>query len=147
MKTTTRNRIATIGVAAVTGLTGIGFASSPALAAAGNAASNSASPAALAGNAEPVDATTYADQLVRAWGVGSDIAVAEHATNDAIDVLLEHGDESASHWDRTGAEGTAGTVYVDYENKVTGEKMSVGVSNQDLAEGKDHAVHHVSFSA
>lgn len=44
-------------------------------------------------------------------------------------------DENATHWDHTGGEGAGSTTYLDYENTVTGERLSVGVSNHVLENG------------
>lgn len=148
MKTTIRNRAAALGIAGIAGLAGIGLASGPAL-----AASTSESAAADVKPQSvyyPRDATEYADELVIAWGQGNTERVEAFASEDAAAELADHGDENATHWDRTGGEGAAGTTYVDYENTVTGEKLSVGVSNQALENGDEwgapNAVHKVQFT-
>lgn len=134
MKTTIRNRTAALAIAGIAGLAGVGLASGPALA---------TSPPASAASADvepqsvyfPTNATRYADELVIAWGEGNTDRVEAFATQDVADALADHGDENGTHWDRTGVEGAAGTIYVDYENTVTGEEMSVGVDSAAVANG------------
>lgn len=149
MKTTIRNRAAAAGIAAVAGLSGIGLASGPALAAPPPATATSA-------DAEPqsvhfpTDTGRYADELVRAWGAGNIDRVEAFASPHVVGVLSNHGNENATHWVQTGSEGAAGTIYVDYENTVTGEKMSVGVANEAVSNGGEwgepHGVHKVQFT-
>lgn len=149
MKTTIRNRAAAVGVAAVAGLAGIGLASGPAIAA-------SPPTAATAVDADPqsvhypTDTGIYADELVRAWGAGNTDRVEGFATSQVVDTLSDHGNENATRWVQTGSSGAAGTIYVDYENTVTGEKMAVGVANEAVSNGGEwgepNGVHSVQFA-
>lgn len=148
MKTTIRNRAAALGIAGIAGLAGIGLVSGPALAA--STSETAAADVKPQSVYYPTDATEYADELVIAWGQGNTERVEAFASEDAAAELADHGDENATHWDRTGGEGAAGTTYVDYENTVTGEKLSVGVSNQALENGDEwgapNAVHKIQFT-
>lgn len=154
MKSTIRNRAAALAIAGAAGLTGIGLASGPAMAAdAAQAGSSSQSSDAGVGTQSvyyPIEAGKYADELVIAWGQGNTDRVEAFASADVADTLAEHGDEDGTHWKNIGAEGAAGTTYLDYENTVTGEKMSLGVSNEAIADQNEwgaapHAVHQVQF--
>lgn len=147
MKSTIRNRAAALGIATAAGLAGIGLASGPALA--DGAASAAASSADQQSADYPSDTKEYADELVRAWGEDDIIRVKQFASSDAVDTLIDHGNDHGAHWKYTGGESAAGTVYVDYKNTVTGETMSVAVSNVDPADGgrrgEAHAVGNIQF--
>ncbi|MBM6590596.1 hypothetical protein [Brevibacterium sp. RIT 803] len=150
MKTTIRNRTAALGIAAVAGLAGIGLASGPALAAPAPAeGTSSAADAAPQSVHFPTDTGIYADELVRAWGADNADRVEAFASPQVVEALNEHGNEDATHWVRTGGDGAAGTIYSTYENTVTGETMSVGVSNEEVSNGGEwgapHGVHKVQF--
>lgn len=107
------------------------------------------SPASTAsGNASqelPTDAASYADAFVRAFGEASDIAVQRMGTDSAILTLEDHGDSAASHWDRSGTSGAAGSVEVDYTNTETDEHMMILVNNERASNGDEHAVTDVKF--
>lgn len=148
MKTTIRTRAAALGIAGIASLAGIGLASGPALAASGpEAAAADVKPQSVY---YPTNALKYADELVIAWGQGNTDRVEAFASEDAAAKLADHGNAHGTHWKRTGAEGAAGTTYVDYENTVTGEKLAVGVSNQALEDGDEwgapNAVHQIQFT-
>ncbi|MDN5807347.1 MAG: hypothetical protein L0H76_08885, partial [Brevibacterium sp.] len=144
MKTTIRNRAAAVAIAGIASLAVIGLASGPALAASPSAATTAAQqPQSVH---YPTDAADYADELVIAWGQGNISRVEAFASKGAIAVLSNHGNADATHWDRTGVEGAAGTTYVNYENTVTGETMAVGVSSEAAANGEANAVHKIQFS-
>lgn len=154
MKTTIRNRAAALGIATVAGLTGLGLATGPAMAADSGAANASAQSAASDVDTQsvyyPTDPVKYADELVRAWGQGDTDRVEAFASSTVAEELEAHGDDEVTHWDRVGGEGAAGSTYVDYENTVTGEKMSLGmpteaVVNPDDEWGTSNAVHKISF--
>lgn len=149
MKTTIRNRAAALAIAGAAGLTGIGLAGGPAMAA-DAAQAGSATSVDTQSVYYPTDTTKYADELVKAWGAGNTSRVEAFASEDVADALAEHGDDDATHWKRVGGEGAAGTVYVDFENTVTGEKMAIGVSNEAVSNpdnewGTAHGVHQVQF--
>ncbi|WP_166969585.1 hypothetical protein [Brevibacterium atlanticum] len=154
MKSTIRNRAAALGIATVAGLAGLGLAGGPALAADASTAgaSSEASDSGVGTQSVyyPTDTVKYADELVRAWGQGNTDRVEAFASSQVAEELAEHGDANGTHWDRVGAEGAAGTVYVDYENTVTGEKMSLGVANEAVTNpddewGTPNGVHKVQF--
>jgi hypothetical protein len=149
MKSRIRNRTTALAIATVTGLASIGLAGSPAQA--DDAALGSSGSQASAASAEaqsvhlPTNAGDYADELVRAWGAGNMTRVEAFASAKVFAELSDHGSAHGTHWDYTGAEGAAGTIYVDYRNTVTGEKMTVGVANEASSNGQAHAVHSVRF--
>lgn len=145
MNTTIRNRLAALGVAAVAGLAGGAVAGGPALASPNADAATTAVQQSQSAD-DATNAVTYADQLVIAWGNGSTDVVESHADESVVDTLSAHGNAHATHWDRVGSEGAAGTTYVDYENTVTGEQLSVGVASAAVANGEDKAVHTIKFS-
>ena len=98
----------------------------------------------------PIEAGKYADELVIAWGQDNTDRVEAFATDEVAEKLAEHGDENGSHWRNSGAEGAAGTTYITYRNTETGEKMTLGVSNQAIGDQDEwgaapHAVYRVDF--
>ena len=131
MKSTIRNRATAFGVATVTGPAQTNFS------------------ALLAAVHFPTDPTTYADELVQAWGNGNTDRVEAFASPGVVDELDAHRDDNVTHWDRMGTEGAAGTTYVDYVNTVTGETMSLGLPTEAVhnggERGEPHAVHSVRF--
>lgn len=150
MNTTVRNRAAALGIAAVAGIAGVGAAGGSGLASTSPQAgsgSNAEVNVALGTQSDghPANASDYADELVRAWGVGSDAEVGEHATPGVVEALSEHGDEFAAKWDRITADGAAGSSYVVYKNKTTGELMTFTVNNEAAAHDEHQAVHHIQF--
>ncbi|UVI36612.1 hypothetical protein [Brevibacterium spongiae] len=154
MKNTIRNRAAALGIATVAGLAGLGLAGGPAMAADASVADSSSHSADSRVDTQsvyyPTDPVKYADELVIAWGQGATDRVEAFASPQVAEKLAAHGDDNVTHWDRVGAEGAAGTIYVDYENTVTGEKMSLGVpneavSNPDNEWGTPNGVHKVQF--
>ncbi|MGC2941002.1 MULTISPECIES: hypothetical protein [unclassified Brevibacterium] len=154
MKTTMRNRAAALGIATVAGAAGLGLAGGPALAADTSSASSSSQSADAGVGTQsvyyPVEAGKYADELVIAWGQDNTDRVEAFASADVADKLANHSNENGSHWRNTGAEGAAGTTYITYRNSTTGEKMTLGVSNEAIADQNEwgaapHAVHQVSF--
>lgn len=154
MTSTIRNRAAAIGIAAVAGLAGLGLAAGPAMAADSSLAdSSSQSTESDVGTQSvyyPTDPVTYADELVRAWGQGDSDRVEAFSSSQVAEKLKAHSDDEATHWTRVGAEGAAGTTYVDYENTVTGEKMWLGMPTEAVVDpddewGTPNAVHKVNF--
>lgn len=149
MKTIIRTRAASLAIAGVAGIAGIGLASGPAMAASAPTA-ETASASQPQSVYYPDYAVGYADELVREWGQDNTDRVEALTTKKAAAELAEHGDENGTHWDRTGSDGAMGTIYVDYENTVTGETMSVAVSNHEIGEadewGAPNAVKRVQFS-
>src|SRR5690625_4923113 len=130
MKSTIRNRATAFGVATVTGLAGIAFAGGPSLA---DSDSTSQSAAADSGTQSvhfPTDPTTYADELVRAWGNGNTDRVEAFTSPGVVDELDAHRDDNVTHCDRMRTEGAAGTTYVDYVNTVTGATMPLALPTE-----------------
>lgn len=144
MTTTLRTRTAALGIAAVAAFASIGMAGGPALAAADATSAHTADSDAQS-SGHPTDSLKYADELVRAFGVGSDVEVERLATDAVVKTLSEHGDAHASRWHRVAADSAAGSTYVAYTNLDTGEKMTLGVSNERSANGDDEAVRQIRF--
>lgn len=144
MRTSLRKRAAALGIATVAGLAGIGVTAGPAL-----ASTDSTSVATTAKDTQssghPTTSLKYADDLVRAFGVGSDVEVEKLATDAVVKTLSEHGDAHASRWHRIAADSAAGSTYVAYTNLDTGEMMTLGVSNEKSAKGSNHAVRQIRF--
>ena len=98
----------------------------------------------------PIEAGKYADELVIAWGQDNTDRVEAFANDEVAEKLSDHGNDDGSHWRNSGAEGAAGTTYITYRNTETGEKMTLGVSNQAIGDQDEwgaapHAVHQVKF--
>lgn len=93
----------------------------------------------------PADSGSYADAFVRAYGETSDLGVQKMGTKRAISELEDYGDSAASHWDRSGIHGAAGSVEVDYTNTETHGHMKVLVNNEKASNGDGHAVTDVKF--
>src|SRR5699024_12520601 len=148
-KSTIRNRATALGVATATGLAGIAFASGPALAGGAGLADSTSQTAAADSDTQsvhfPTDPTSYADELVRAWGNGNTDRVEAFTSPGVVDELDAHRDDNVTHWDRMGTEGAAGTTYGDDVNTVTGETMSLGLPTDAArhrgAGGGRHAGH------
>ncbi|MCS4594654.1 hypothetical protein KTJ89_16810 [Brevibacterium sediminis] len=154
MKPTIRTRTAALGIATVAGLAGLGLASGPAMAADSGAADASTQSAATDVDTQsiyyPIEAGKYADELVIAWGQDNTDRVEAFANDEVAEKLSDHGNDDGSHWRNSGAEGAAGTTYITYRNTETGEKMTLGVSNQAIGDQDEwgaapHAVHQVKF--
>ena len=150
MNTTIRNRAAALGIAAIAGLAGVAITGGSALASASpQSGHGSSAQTAVAADAQsdghPGKASKYADELMRAWDLGSDAEVAKHATPGVVEAMTDHGDEHASRWDRIAAEGTVASTSVVYKNKTTGELLTFTVDNHNAALGKAHAIHHIQF--
>lgn len=143
MKTSIRNRATALGIAAAAGLAGIGITAGPALASIDS--TPAATAAATQSSGHPTNSLKYADKLVRAFGVGSDVDVERLATDAVVKTLSEHGDAHAGRWHRIAADSAAGSTYVAYTNLDTGEKMTLGVSNEKSANGDDDAVRQIRF--
>lgn len=154
MKYTIRTRAAALGVTTVAGLAGLGLAAGPAMAADSGTADASAQTAAADVDTQsiyyPIEAGKYADELVIAWGQDNTDRVEAFASDEVAKKLADHGNEDGTHWRNSGAEGAAGTTYITYRNTETGEKMTLGVSNQAIGDQDEwgaapHAVHQVKF--
>ena len=154
MKNPVSNRAAALGIATVAGLTGLGLATGPAMASDSGAANSSAQSAATDVDTQsiyyPIEAGKYADELVIAWGQDNTERVEAFASDEVAEKLADHGNEDGTHWRNSGAEGAAGTTYITYRNTETGEKMTLGVSNQAIGDQDEwgaapHAVHRVKF--
>ena len=148
MNSTIRNRAAALAIAAIAGFAGVGATGGSALASSGSHA-GSGSEAAVAletqSDGHPKASSAYADKLVRAWGNGSDIEVGELAAKGVVDVLDEHGDKHATHWDRIAADADESWTDVVYENTVTHELMTLTVSNNTAEVDEEQAVRYISF--
>lgn len=101
-------------------------------AAAPSAAAAATATATTASTATAISPVCYADRTIRAFGAGNDIAT--YTTADARRAIITH-EGAAKHWQRTGAEGAAGHVYVSYVNTETGDELTIGV---DISDGTGH---------
>ena len=92
-----------------------------------------------------VSATSYADDAVRAFGLGSETGLAGYTTTAAREhMITSFGSTARAHWKRTAVSGAAGTVYVTYRNTETGRTMTLGVQNTTgLVAGTGHHVYRV----
>lgn len=142
MDTAVRARTAALGITAIAALTSIGLAGNPALAASDKTTTTAA---AVQSSGHPTTSLKYADELVRAFGTGSDVDVERLATDAVVKTLSEHGDSHASRWHRIAADSAAGSTYVAYTNLDTGEEMTLGVNNEKSADGDDEAVRQIRF--
>lgn len=150
MNTTIRNRAAALGIAVVAGLAGVGATGGTAMGSTGSQAGSVSSPGAAVSqgsqsDGHPKHASAYADKLVRAWGNGSDIEVGERAAKGVVDILAEHGDEHATHWDRIAADADTSWTDVVYKNTITQEVMTLTVSNNTAEVDEEQAVRYISF--
>ncbi|MFI5733142.1 hypothetical protein ACIA49_23720 [Kribbella sp. NPDC051587] len=93
-----------------------------------------------------VDAVTYADRLVRAWGSGEQATTSCYASTAAAHALTAQATPGGIHWRRTGTEGAAGTIYVTYHDDARGGNLTVGVQNVGLrGAGGWHAATSAKF--
>jgi len=93
-----------------------------------------------------VDAVTYADRLVRAWGSGEQAATSCYASTATARALTAQANPGGIHWRRTGAEGAAGTIYVTYHDDARGGDLTIGVQNVGLrGSGGWHAATSAKF--
>lgn len=90
----------------------------------------------------PHNATAYADQLVRNWGVGAVHSEHRYATDSVVATL---GPAGGPHWARVSADGAAGSVYVTYRNTVTHRRLVLQVNNMLAGTGAPHAVIGATF--
>lgn len=91
-------------------------------------------PATTASTTTAIGPAGYADRTIRAFGAGDDIDFARYTTAGARRAIIAH-EGAAKHWQRTGAEGAAGHVYVSYVNTETGDELTIGV---DISDGTGH---------
>ena len=80
----------------------------------------------------------YADRTMQEFGAGDDIDFQRDTTADARSAIIAH-EGAAKHWQRTGAEGAAGHVYVTYVNTETHDHLTLGV-NTTTGTDHDHLV-------
>ena len=76
-----------------------------------------------------LDAVTYADRLVRAWGRGDTKMTGCYATTEVARALFAQASPGGIHWRRVSAEGAAGTIYVTYHDDARGGNLTLGVAN------------------
>lgn len=153
MRITIRNRAAALGIAAATGLVGIGVAGGPALASTNSEAERPAAETSVAQQPQsagyPKVSAEYADRMVRSWGAGDDSGIRDRASQTVVDDLAAHGDEHATRWHRiaadTGEDPKVGTTHVAYVNWDTDEVMTLRVDNVRSNEGDAQAVRQVRF--
>ena len=96
-----------------------------------------------------LDAVTYADRLVRAWGRGDRATATCYGTTSTVRALFGQASPGGIHWRRISEEGAAGTIYVTYHDDARGGKLTVGVTNAgpDLrGPGGWHAAKSVRFT-
>ncbi|MFG1623701.1 hypothetical protein [Kribbella sp. NPDC049227] len=96
-----------------------------------------------------LDAVTYADRLVRAWGRGDTRMTACYGTTEVTRALFAQASPGGIHWRRVSAEGAAGTIYVTYHDDARGGNLTLGVANAaPELRGPDgwHAARVVSFA-
>jgi hypothetical protein len=95
-----------------------------------------------------LDAVTYADRLVRAWGRGDTKMTACYGTTPTVRALSGQASPGGIHWRRISAEGAAGTTYVTYHDDARGGNLVVGVQNaapELRGPGGWHAAYAVRF--
>jgi len=135
----TRIRIRHLAAVAAIGLAGTAVAPSAlALEPAAAPAAGQSAASSTATTTTAISPVGYADQTIRAFGVGDDIDLATYTTTDARRAIIAH-EGAAKHWQRTSAEGAAGHVYVTYVNTETGDELTIGVDISD-GTGHDHLV-------
>jgi hypothetical protein len=111
----------------------------------GGAAPATAAPA-CGKSVAKVDAVTYADRLVRAWGSGEQAATSCYASTATARALTVQANPGGIHWRRTGTEGAAGTIYVTYHDDARGGDLTIGVQNVGLrGSGGWHAATSAKF--
>lgn len=92
-------------------------------------------------------ATGYADMLIRAWGRGDRAEADLLATPTVAAQLFAYANPGGKDWTRTVVSGTAGTIYVTYENALRHETLTVGVNDTIPLTGAEHAVYRAQFAA
>lgn len=93
----------------------------------------------------PIGPAGYADRLIRAWGSGDHTTSEHYATRSVVRKLFDHADPGGTHWRRTGSQGAAGTIYVNYHNDAGGGNLTVGVSDIELSAGQTRDVYEARF--
>ena len=79
-----------------------------------------------------LNAVTYADRLIRAWGAGNTRVTECYTSPAARATLWAISDTGGPSWARTSTEGAAGTIYVTYTQAGTRATITVGVQNVGL---------------
>jgi hypothetical protein len=105
-----------------------------------------AQPAVASASPGMAGALNYADVLVRAWGRGDRPAASRYATASVVDELFGYAAPGGIDWVRVGSEGTAGTIYVTYDDQARGGALTMGVSDVRLSQGESQAVYTARFS-
>jgi hypothetical protein len=97
-------------------------------------------------SATQLDAVSYADRLVRAWGRGDRAAADCYASAATARSLFGQATPGGIHWRRVSAEGAAGTIYVTYHDDARGGNLTIGVQNVGLRESDGwHAAYSARF--
>ncbi|WP_158290864.1 hypothetical protein [Kribbella antiqua] len=137
-----RRRIKVLGAAAALTIV------APLVLVSGSAASAAVTTATCNGMASParLDAVSYADRLVRAWGRGDRPATDCYASAATARTLFGQATPGGIHWRRVSAEGAAGTIYVTYHDDARGGNLTIGVQNVGLRESDGwHAAYTARF--
>lgn len=93
----------------------------------------------------PEGGAPYADGLVIAWGSGNRAEALRYATPEVVSTLFSAHSPGGPHWDQTGVEGAAGTIYVTYQDTETGQKVVLGVLNEAASKSTEHSVTRATF--
>jgi hypothetical protein len=95
-----------------------------------------------------LNAVTYADRLVRAWGRGDTAMTACYGSASTVKALFGQASPGGIHWRRVSTEGALGTIYVTYHDDARGGNLIVGVANaapELRGPGGWHAAYTVRF--
>jgi len=94
----------------------------------------------------PDDPADYADALIIAWGVGDDVRMAQLATDEVVETLGDYGDVGGPHWDQTGHDAGARSVFVAYKNTDDGTTLELRLENETASAGDTQAVVEAKFN-
>lgn len=94
-----------------------------------------------------MNATTYGDRLIQAWGAGNTFRTACYANQAVRNTLWSISDTGGAHWRRTATSGAAGTIYLTYHDDLHGGNLTIGVQNVGLrGAGGWHAAYTIKTS-
>lgn len=88
----------------------------------------------------PTSVRTYANQFVRAWGLGDTVKMSRYATGSAIADLQGLGYVGGPHWNNGGVVYQDGRAYVTFDNTDTGQSFLVYLDPSLVSQGSQQAI-------
>lgn len=72
--------------------------------------------------------------------------MAQLATDEVVETLGDYGDVGGPHWDQTGHDAGAGSVFVAYKNTDDGTTLELRLENETASAGDTQAVVEAKFN-